>query len=470
MKKFMDDDFLLYGESAKELYHNCAEKLPIIDYHCHLSPKEIAENKRFSNITELWLYGDHYKWRAMRQCGTDEKYITGKSSDYDKFREYCRIMPYLAGNPLYHWSHLELKRYFDCDLTICPENCEEIWKITSKRLQDEDMSAKELIKKSRVTLLCTTDDPRDSLEHHKAIADSGYSVKVLPAFRPDKGLNIDKPGFAEYIQSLGLAANTEIKDYDSLCEAYMRCLDRFENMGCRTADHGMDNYISFSKPDKFHADIILKKALKKETVTDEEISVWKTQMMRFFGQEYVKRGWVMQLHYGVLRNPNKTMYSKLGADTGFDMIYGQSCISDMARLLNYLTEWDALPRTVIYPINPSDNAPVAALCGSFCKGDGSGMPTVLQGSAWWFNDNIKGMEEQMLNTANLSSFGNFLGMLTDSRSFISYPRHEYFRRILCNLVGDWIEKGQIPDNINTAKDLIKRISYEHGIQYFGFEV
>lgn len=471
MKNFMDKDFLLDTPTAVKLYHDYAEKLPIIDYHCHLSPREIAENKTFSNITELWLYADHYKWRAMRSCGVDEKYITGNSSDFEKFSEFCRIMPLLAGNPVYHWSHLELRRYFDCDLTINSKNCEAIWKLTSEKLAAERLGAKDYIKNSGVTLLCTTDDPADDLRYHKEIAESDFSVQVLPAFRPDKGFNIERAGIRDYIAQLGASCGVEITDLDSLCAAYTASLDRFEALGCKTADHGMDNYIAFATPDPYHANEIFKKALANDGagITEEELALWKSQLMRFFGKEYVKRGWVLQLHYGVLRNPNKTMFKLLGPDSGFDTIHAKNCIADIAYLLNYLQENEALPRTILYPINPSDNAAIGTLCGSFCRGDGSGMPTVVQGSAWWFNDNIDGMETQMRSTGNLASLGCFLGMLTDSRSFMSYPRHEYFRRIMCNLMGSWVERGMYPD-FEDAAELVSRISYYNTKNYFGFNL
>ena len=471
MKSFMDKDFLLESPTAVRLYEEHSSKLPIIDYHCHLVPSEIAENKKFSNITELWLYADHYKWRAMRSCGVDERFITGAASDYEKFSEYCRVMPLLIGNPVYHWSHLELRRYFDCDLTINSANCEKIWEITSEKIAKDGYGARDYIVKSNVLLVCTTDDPSDDLHYHRQIKESGFEVQVLPAFRPDKGLNIERHGITEYIAKFGKSTGIEISDYDSLCRAYTVSLDRFDELGCKTADHGMDNYISFCKPDAYHANEIFKKALASDgaDISDDELALWKTQMMRFFGLEYVKRGWVLQLHYGVLRNPNKKMLAKLGADSGYDTIHAKNCIADIASLLNYLEENNALPKTIIYPVNPSDNAAVGTLCGSFCRGDGSNKPTVVQGSAWWFNDNIDGMETQMKSLANLASLGNFLGMLTDSRSFMSYPRHEYFRRILCNIIGGWVERGLYPDYDAAAK-IVERISLYNAVDYFGFKI
>lgn len=471
MKNFMDQDFLLSTKTAQILFHNYAEKLPIIDYHCHLSPKEIAEDKTYSNITEVWLYGDHYKWRAMRSCGVDEEYITGNASDFEKFKAYCLCMPKLIGNPLYHWSHLELQRYFDCYLTINEENCEEIWKITSEKLAGPGMSARQLIRGSGVALLCTTDDPADSLEYHNQLAEEGFETRVLPAFRPDKGLNIERRGITEYYKTLGAATGVEIVDLATLEKAYMAALDKFDSLGCRTADHGFDVALGFVKPDPFHADEILKKAIASDgaDVTIEELTLFKTQMLRFFGKEYAKRGWVMQLHYGVLRNPNAEMFGKLGADTGFDCISGQISY-DLPSILNYLKDADALPRTILYSINPIENAAIGTVCGSFCAGDGKGKPTVTQGSAWWFNDNLDGMIAQMKSYANLSALGNFLGMLTDSRSFLSYPRHEYFRRILCRILGEWVEEGMYPEDYEALAQIVADVSYNNTKDYFGFDI
>ncbi|MBQ7318825.1 MAG: glucuronate isomerase [Clostridia bacterium] len=473
-KPFLHEDFLLDTPVAARLYHTYAEKLPIIDYHCHLSPAEIAKDITFSNITEAWLYADHYKWRAMRACGVDEKYITGDASDYEKFRAYCTIMPKLAGNPLYHWSPLELRRFFGCELTINEANCDAIWSMTAEKLAN-GISARQLMRASDVRLVCTTDDPADSLEYHKQLADEGFEIKVLPAFRPDKSMNIERRGIVEYMKKLGEANGVTVTDLDSLCAALCASLDRFAALGCKTADHGMDNYVRFAAPDPYHANEILKKALASDgaDVSDEELSLFQTQMNRFLGQEYKKRGMVLQMHFGVLRNPNRTMFKKLGPDSGFDTIHGQNCIYSLASLLNYLNENDALPRTVLYSINPVDNAAVGALCGSFCRGDAGcdghgGMPTVTQGSAWWFNDNIDGMDAQMRSYANLAGVGNFLGMLTDSRSFMSYPRHEYFRRIWCRLIGGWVEQGLLPDDEDMLAELMRGICFENANRYFDF--
>lgn len=470
---FLNPDFLLDSPTSVRLYHEEAEQLPIIDYHCHLSPEEIATDKKFSNITEAWLYGDHYKWRAMRSCGVDEAYITGNASDYDRFRAYCTIMPKLAGNPLYHWSHLELRRFFDCELIINQKNCDEIWRVTAERLPH--MSARQMMRDSRVELVCTTDDPADSLVHHRAIAEDRFDITVLPAFRPDKAMNIERRGIVDYLARLGSANHVQITDLDSLCEALTVALDRFGTLGCRTADHGMDNYVRFARPNAYAANEILKKALACDgkDITEEELALFQTYMNRFLGREYKKRGMVLQLHFGVARNPNRVMFEKLGADSGFDTIHGQNCIASLAALLDDLNQNDALPRTVLYSINPVDNAAVGALCGSFCQGETGcrgedGLPTVTQGSAWWFNDNIDGMTAQMRSYANLSGIGNFLGMLTDSRSFMSYPRHEYFRRIWCRILGGWVEDGLLPDDPEMLSNLVRGVCYENTKRYFRF--
>jgi len=468
-KKFMSEDFLLDSEAAKWLYHTASENLPIIDYHCHVPPKDIAEDKKYSNITELWLGGDHYKWRAIRSAGVDEKYITGDASDYEKFRAYARVMPRLIGNPLYHWTHLELRRYFDCDLILSEKTCDEIWHLTADALAKDDFSVKNIIRRSNVEVICTTDDPADSLEYHSTIAaDDNFKTKVYPAFRPDKGINIEAKGYRSYISRLSEVSGVKIKDLDSLFEAYMRRLDFFEQHGCSVADHGLDIYPFYVKPNAFLAENAFQEALANDgyVIAPEKIAAFKGEMLRFFGHEYRRRGWVMQIHFGVLRNANSVMFKKLGPDTGFDTIGTSVKIDDLAKLFDMLSSSDSLPRTILYPINPSDNAAVAALIGSF-QTSSNGMPQMMQGSAWWFNDTLHGMKEQMTTLASLSVFGSFLGMLTDSRSFTSYPRHEYFRRILCSLVGGWLESGLYGDD-DTAAEIVRDISYFNAKRYFGF--
>ncbi len=471
MKRFMGRNFLLNSDTARALYHHYACRLPIIDYHCHVSPKAIAEDRMYENITELWLEEDHYKWRALRSAGVEEKYITGDASDYEKFLAYARVMPHLIGNPLYHWTHLELRRYFGIDLCLSPETADEIWQLTAEKLADPSMSVRNLIRQSRVELLCTTDDPADSLEYHKQIAeDDTFSTKILPAFRPDKSFNINKPGLADYYRRLGEAAGVEIRDVASLKEALHRRLDFFDSMGCRTADHGLDEFPMFVKPNEYSANQAMKVALESDgkDVTEEMLCVLKCEMLDFLAAEYAKRGWVMQLHVGVYRNPNTKMLKKVGVDTGFDTI-GSTKPVDLIRLLDSMESGAGLPRTIIYSIDPSCNAAIGALIGSFQTAE-DGFPKVMQGSAWWFNDTIDGMRAQMRQLANLSVFGKFVGMLTDSRSFTSYTRHEYFRRILCNLIGEWVEEGLYPFEPETLGGLVCDICYNNAKDFFGFKI
>lgn len=469
MKAFMDKDFLLSTETAKQLYHETAASLPIVDYHCHLSAREIAENKCYENITEIWLGGDHYKWRAMRACGVEERFITGDASDYEKFRAYCACMPRLAGNPLYHWSHLELRRYFDCDLILNEENCDAIWAHTAARLAEPTMRARALILASNVEVIGTTDDPADDLLWHKKLRDEGFPVTVAPTFRPDKALHVNRAGYREYIKTLGASNGVEITDLSSLYAALCASLDRFGAVGCRAADHGMDDMVRFARPDEYHANEIFTRALKSDgkDVSEADLALFYTQMMRFLGREYVRRGMVMQLHFGVLRNPNTKMHRALGVDSGFDTVHGANCIAALASLLDYLSYADALPRTILYSINAQDNDAVATLCGAFSASN-DGLPRVVQGSAWWFNDRLDGMRAQMTSFAGLSAIGSFLGMLTDSRSFLSYPRHEYFRRIFCDLLGRWVENGEYPHDKAALESLVRDVCHDNAKRYFNF--
>ncbi|MCD8312208.1 MAG: glucuronate isomerase [Firmicutes bacterium] len=468
MRKFMDEDFLLSGDTAKELFGKVKD-LPIIDYHCHVPPREIASDKRYSNIAELWLGGDHYKWRAVRSAGIPEKYVTGDASDYEKFRAYASVMPKLIGNPLYHWTHLELRRYFGCELILSPETCDEIWELTTKLLATDDFTVKNIIRRSNVEVICTTDDPADNLEFHREIArDKSFKTRVYPAWRPDRGMNIEAGGFRSYIEKLSFASDVRITSIDKLFEAYRKRLDFFEAAGCRVADHGLDVYHRYVKPDLYHADEIFKEALASNGgISDpDKISLFKSEMFRFFGREYVSRGWVMQVHFGVNRNANSKMYSSIGPDTGFDTIGGTVSVTELSRLFDMMELSGGLPRTILYPINPSDNEAVAALTGCF-QTSGDGKPRMLQGSAWWFSDTLDGMRRQMNSLASLSVFGDFLGMLTDSRSFTSYPRHEYFRRILCDIMGKWIDEGLYPSG-RDAEKIARKICYQNAKDYFKF--
>ena len=481
MKPFMDEDFLLDSDMARVLYHNYAAEMPIVDYHCHVSPKEIAEDRKYENITEIWLGGDHYKWRAMRCFGLPERVITGDASDYEKFEAFASVLPSLIGNPLYHWSHLEQKRYFGYDGILSPDTCEQVWNLANEKLSSDDMSVREIIKKSNVKLLCTTDDPADSLEYHIALSqDKTFDVKVLPAFRPDRAMNVEKPDFADYIAKLSEASGVEITDIVSLCDALERRIEFFDALGCRTADHGFDDYVAFDETKSAAqsisiADVTLKRALAGEKIDSEMAKIYKGALIRFFGREYVKHGWVMQLHFGAMRSPNTVMKNLLGPDTGYDAIHGTNCIYALARMLDTLNSENALPRTILYSLNPTDNAALAVLAGSFqyTSDEAEGllnMPKMQHGSAWWFNDHIRGMREQLENLASLSALGKFVGMLTDSRSFLSYTRHEYFRRVLCSVIGGYVERGEYPLDIDTLAQMVCDICYNNTKDFFGFNL
>lgn len=468
MKPFMDENFLLNNETAVKLYHDYAKNMPIFDYHCHLSPKEIAENKRYKNITEVWLGGDHYKWRAMRSNGVDEKYITGDAPDKEKFMKWAETMPKCIGNPLYHWTHLELKRYFGIDKLLSPETAEEIWEKCNEMLQRDEFTARGLIERSNVKALCTTDDPTDTLEHHIAIAnDKTFKVKVLPAFRPDKSFNIEKDGFVDWIGKLGKVAGIEIKTFDDLKRALRQRLEFFHKIGCRVSDHAMDPIV-YEEGSEEEASLILAKALNYEKLTETEIKKYKTQVMLFLGREYSKLGWVMQLHIGTMRNNNSRMMKLLGPDTGFDATGDYVFAQALSRFLDKLDSTDELPKTILYCLNPRDNDVLATIMGCF---QGGGIPGKIQfGSGWWFNDQKDGMIRQMVTLANLGLLSRFVGMLTDSRSFLSYTRHEYFRRILCNLLGEWVEAGEAPNDMKLLGSMVEDICFNNAKNYFGIDM
>ena len=456
MKTIINDNFILETETSRKLYNEFAKELPIIDYHCHLDPKLIALDHRFDNLGELMLGGDHYKWRAMRSFGIDEKYVTGDATWKEKFRAFATMLQFAIGNPLYHWTHLELKRYFDIDEALTAKNADEIYEKASAILRSEGFSAKGLIERSGVETVCTTDDPIDTLEYHKAIRESGFSVKVLPTFRPDKAVNIHKDTFLPYVKQMGVTTYCQLKT------KLMEALDRFEANGCRLSDHGLD-FVPYREGD---ASAIFAKAINGETVTSEEAEIYITDLVRFCAKEYARRGWCMQIHFGALRNNNTPMYKTLGPDTGYDSIADTSSTAGLSGLMNSLESEDALPKTILYSLNPKDNYTLATLMGCFQKAPVRGK--IQLGSGWWFNDQKDGMEEQLRALGNLGVMGSFVGMLTDSRSFISYPRHEYFRRILCNLIGGWVEKGLYPDDRETLKEIIEGICYKNAKEYFNF--
>ncbi|MBQ7874598.1 MAG: glucuronate isomerase [Oscillospiraceae bacterium] len=467
MKPFMDGDFLLNTETAKTLYHDFAAKMPIVDYHCHVSPKEIFEDKHFDNISQVWLAGDHYKWRLMRSNGVDEYYITGGASDREKFQKFAEALPKAIGNPLYHWCHLELKNYFGYKGVLNGETAEEVWNHTGKILRDEDLGVRKLIEQSNVAFIGTTDDPIDSLEwHEKIAADDSFKTVVAPSFRPDKALNIDKAGWKEYIKQLSSVSGIEICDIKSLKDALNKRIKYFNAHGCKASDHGLDHMI-FAPADDNKLDEIIGKGLSGGVVSSDEAAMLKTELLIFCAEEYAKLGWVMQIHYNCLRNPNTAMFSKLGPDTGFDCIGPQNGSEALASLLDVLNSKNALPKTVLYSLDAGDNAFLDTLIGSFQDTD---VPGKLQhGSAWWFNDNKQGMRDQLISLANLSMLGNFIGMLTDSRSFLSYTRHEYFRRILCGLFGEWVENGEYPCDIPFLGKMVEDISYNNAARYFRLE-
>lgn len=465
MKKFMDEDFLLTTETAKNLYHNYAEKLPIIDYHCHLSPQEIYEDVRYENITQVWLGGDHYKWRQMRSNGVEEKYITGDASDREKFQKWAETLEKAIGNPLYHWSHLELKKYFGYEGHLCGDTAQEVWDLTSEKLKQDNMSARGLILQSNVDTICTTDDPIDSLEWHRKIKEDGFEVKVLPAWRPDKAMNIEKADFAQYIAKLAQVSGVEIKDFDSLIEALKNRMDFFAENGCTVSDHGLE-YVMYESYEPAEVNEIVKTRLSDGVLTKTEERKYKTAFMTALGREYAKKNWVMQLHYGVQRDLNKKVFNALGPDAGIDAINTYSSSIEMGQYLNALAIDDSLPKTIIYSLNPADNAAIGTVIG--CFQDSSAVGKIQHGAAWWFNDHKTGMMEQMTSLANLGLLGNFVGMLTDSRSFLSYTRHEYFRRIMCELIGGWVENGEYPDDEKALKQIVEGISYYNCKNYFCF--
>ena len=467
MKKFMDKDFLLSTETARHLFHDYAEGLPIIDYHCHLSPQEIAEDAKFENITQVWLGGDHYKWRQMRSNGVDEKYITGDGSDREKFQAWAETMPKLIGNPLYHWSHLELRRYFGYEGYLNGDTAEEVWNLCNAKLQEDSMTVRNIIKQSGVTLICTTDDPVDSLEWHKKIAeDPTFDVQVLPAWRPDKAMNVEKPTYGEYIAQLSKVSGVEVKDFASLKEALKNRMAFFASMGCCVSDHALE-YVMYVPASDAEVDAILQKGLRGEAISKEEELKYKTAYMLFVAREYVKLGWVMQIHYGCKRDNNAYMFEQLGPDTGYDCINNYAPSAQMADFLNALSATNDIPKTILYSLNPNDNASIGSIIGCF-QGDIPGK--IQQGSAWWFNDHKIGMTEQITSLANLGCLGNFVGMLTDSRSFLSYTRHEYFRRILCDIFGTWVENGEYPADMKALEELVRGICYNNAVKYFGFKL
>jgi glucuronate isomerase len=465
MKAFIHEDFILSNKTAIRLYHQYAENLPIIDFHCHLSPAMISDDRQFDNLTQAWLEGDHYKWRAMRTNGISEDFCTGKRPDPDKFMKWAETVPYTAGNPLYHWTHLELARYFGIFKLLSPSTASEIYDKTNALLRTKDFSIKALLRKMNVEVVCTTDDPADDLEYHKQLKNS-FEIKILPAFRPDNVIKTDDQlKFKTYIEKLGNTTGSGIGSFRDLIEVLDRRHQFFHNMGTRLSDHGMDRFY-YDTYTESEADRILKKFLKGESVSCEETEKYRTAVMTELGRMNNKRGWTQQFHVGAMRNNNVRMFRRMGPDTGWDSIGIPQDAIKMSKFLSSLDETDQLARTILYNLNPADNEMMITMAGNF--NDGTVPVKVQYGAAWWFLDQKNGMEKHLRDLASLGLLSRFAGMVTDSRSFLSYPRHEYFRRIACNYIGEEVEKGLIPNDEGLLKMIIEGISYKNAKEYFGF--
>lgn len=479
MKEFMGKEFLLESPLASHLYHDYAENMPIVDYHCHISPEEIYKDRKFENITQVWLgghiknkdgsdsyFGDHYKWRLMRANGVSEEYITGDKADKERFFKFCETLEKTIGNPMNHWCQLELKKYFDIDLPICLKNAEEIWNIANDKLQnDPNCTVRGLINSSNVEFVGTTDDPIDSLEWHKLIKeDPTIKVKICPSFRPDKALKIEESGFKQYINKLSEVSGVQIIDADSCLKALENRLDYFVSLGCKASDHGLSAIVYTNSTNK-EASIAFNKAMNNQSITDQEKNDWVSYLLTNLGEMYYDKDVVMQYHYNVIRNTNKLMFNKVGVDTGFDAMDGINCISGIENQLSKMTEDGKCPKTILYSLNPSDMDMVAVIANCFQQD--SDVPSRIQlGAAWWFNDTRDGMVRHLQTLGRLGVLGNFVGMLTDSRSFLSYTRHDYFRRILCNTIANWVNNGEFPNNDELLKPIIEGISYYNAKKYF----
>ena len=458
-RAFMDDDFLLTTPTARHLFHTYAKDAPIVDFHCHIPPADIATDRRFANITELWLGGDHYKWRAMRSNGIPESHVTGNAPDREKFQAWAETMPLLIGNPLYHWTHLELQRYFDVHLPLGPDTAETIWQTCNAKLAEASFSARGLILRSRVEALCTTDDPTDSLEHHLSVAKAeNFPVKVLPTFRPDKALYLERDGFVAWVARLSDVSGTPITDLQELTNALTHRIDFFAQAGCRLSDHSLEPVV-FEEATEEEADAAFRAALEGRVLTESAIRRYRTWLMTWLAARYAERGWAMQLHLLAQRNNNTRMFQAIGPDTGFDTMADDPVTTPLARLLDGMAGADALPKTLLYSLNPKDLEALGAMAGCF---QGGGIPGKIQlGAPWWFNDTRDGMEKQLRTIGNLGVLGRFVGMLTDSRSLVSYPRHEYFRRILCNLIGGWVDAGEFPNEEAVLESIVTGICHRN---------
>jgi glucuronate isomerase len=466
--KFINEDFLLSTRTARRLYQQYAAAEPILDYHCHLSPREIAENRRFKNLYEIWLEGDHYKWRAMRSNGVTERFCTGDADPFAKFQAWAATVPHTLRNPLYHWTHLELKRYFDIEDLLDESSAVWVWKRANERLADPELSVQGILRKFRVQCLCTTDDPVDDLDCHRALAASGLVTRVFPAFRPDRALTVDSPeSFNRWVDALGQASNRDIASLSDFLDALKARHDYFHRHGCRLSDHGMSQcHADFCSPRVAAA--IFAKVRRGLAVSPEDHGRFAAFMMLFFGRLDAERGWVKQLHLGAMRNTNTRCMAALGPDTGFDSIGDYPQAAALAQYLDQLERENALPRTILYNLNPADNYVFGSMLGNF---QGGGIAGKIQlGAAWWFLDQKEGIEAQLNTLSNLGLLSRFIGMITDSRSFMSFPRHEYFRRVLCDLIGRDVENGDLPDDDTLLGTMIKNICYENARQYFRFPI
>ena len=466
MKKFLDENFLLQSATAQKLYHDYAKEMPIIDYHCHLPPDQIANDINFENLTQIWLYGDHYKWRAMRTNGVNEDYITGKKSDFEKFEKWAETVPYTLRNPLYHWTHLELQRYFGVDAILSGKNAKEVYDTCTAQLQTKEYSIRGLVKKMNVKVICTTDDPIDNLEHHQKIAADGFETRVLPSFRPDKAMAADDvPGLNAYIDKVAAITGVTIDSFDAYLTALKQRHQYFVDNGCKVSDHGLEQIYAEDYTD---AEIvaIFNKIRANQSISYQEMLQFKSAMLVHFAHWDHAAGWVQQFHLGALRNNNARMLNKLGPDTGWDSIGDFSQAKMLSKFLNKLDSTDQLAKTILYNLNPADNELMATMIGNF--NDGSVAGKVQFGSGWWFLDQKDGMTKQMNALSNMGLLSRLVGMLTDSRSFLSFPRHEYFRRLLCNLFAEDVENGELPNDIEWLGKIIQDICYYNAKNYFGF--
>ena len=468
MKPFLDDDFLLQTETAQRLYHEYAEAMPIFDYHCHISPKEIAEDRKFNNLAEIWLHGDHYKWRAMRTNGVDEKYCTGDATDWEKFQKWAETAPYTMRNPLYHWTHLELRRPFGMHTILNPASARHIWESCNAQLHSKNFSCRGIIHKANVKVICTTDDPVDSLEYHRSIKASGFGTKVIPAWRPDKAMAIEDPKtFNEYVSLLEEASGISITSFDQFMEAIQKRHLFFHENGCRLSDHGLETIYDAAYTIT-EIKTIFSNIRAGKTQSTEDILKFKSAMLYEFAVMDHSRNWTQQYHLGAMRNNNTRMFETVGADKGFDSIGDYPVATALSKFLDRLEYEKKLTRTILYNLNPGDNEMMATMIGNFQ--DGSEPGKIQWGSGWWFLDQKDGMINQMNTLSNLGLLSRFVGMLTDSRSFLSYSRHEYFRRILCNLLGNDVENGELPSDIEFLGQMVEDISYNNAERYFRFEV